>query len=124
MLVLSGRYASAATAAEQRSILAAGEALLAIEDPNMPFGGIESYVSLLLVTLASVIIAAMMVRSKVFSRATGFIGLVAEGAQLSFFVVLAAAPSLAALPPSVAGFFRLIWYLMIGWRLWQVGRVQ
>lgn len=123
MLSLSERYAAAGTEAERSVVLSAGEALLAIDNPATALGGTGSYISLLLVTVASIIVAAAMLRSGLFSRATAYVGLVAEGAQLSFFIVLAAAPALIGLPPSIAGLFRLIWYVMVGWRLLRLGNL-
>lgn len=120
MLSLSERYAMTTTETEQMMLLAAGETLLAIDNPGL-YPGTGAYISLLLVTLASVMMAIAMARSEVFGRATGVVGLVAEMTQLGYFVALALAPGLAALPPSLAAPFRLAWYLMLGRRLLQLG---
>ena len=122
MLSLSRQYAATTNDAERTMLLAAAKALLVIDNPDGLQPSTGATISLLLVTLASVMMAVVMLRSGIFGRATAYVGLIAEGAQLAFFVVIAAAPALAALPPSVAGLFRLVWYLMIGRRLLQLAR--
>jgi hypothetical protein len=75
---------------------------------------------LLLVTLSDLIVSLVMLGSGAFSRRTATVGLVAHGFQLSFFVALALAPALLAVPPSVAAPFRLVWYLLIARRLFRL----
>jgi hypothetical protein len=111
MLSLSGRYAAATTEMQRSMLLAAGEALLAINQ------GTGFYLSLLLVTLADFIVSLVMLGSGAFSRRTATVGLVAHGFQLSFFFALALAPALLGEPPSVAAPFRLAWYILIARRL-------
>ncbi len=122
MLTLSERHAAAATETRQAAILAAGEALLAIENPGTMWQGLGSQISLLLVTVASVMMAFAMVRSKAFKPRTGYVGLVAEVAQLGGFLALAGPPALAAVPSSIAGLFRLVWYILVGRRLWRLAQ--
>jgi hypothetical protein len=116
MLALSNRYAAAATDAQRAAFLAAGEALLAVHDP----GGI--HLSLFLVALAGLIASLVMWRSGVFGKVSATMGLVANGLVLSYFVVVAFAPAIAPLFPSLSALFRLIWYILIAWRLFQLGR--
>jgi hypothetical protein len=116
MLALSDQYAAAATDAQRATFLAAGEALLAIHNP----GGI--YLSLLLVALAGLIASVVMLRSRVFGKVTATVGVVANVLVLGYFVALAFAPAIAFLFPSISAPFRLIWYILIAWRLFQLGR--
>lgn len=121
MLSLSQRHA-AATAAEQAMLLAEGARLLRVDNPGALYHGAGPTLALFLVTLAAVMIAVAMVRGTVFSRAMGTLGLAAEGVQLLYFValVLAPLPVLLAIPSSLAAPFRLVWYLLIGRRLFQL----
>ena len=116
MLALSDRYATVGTEAQQATFLAAGEALLAIHDP----GGI--HLSLLLVALAGLIVSLVMLQSRVFGKATAVAGIAANGLVLSYFVAVAFAPEIAFLLPAISAPFRLIWYILIAWRLFQLGR--
>ena len=120
MMSLSERYTAATTEAQRSTLLAAGEALLAIDNPGATFPGAGSTLSLLLVTLASLIISIVMLRSDVFGRATAYVGLVAEAFQLGHFIVLTLAPALLALPTSLAAPFRLAWYILIARGLFQL----
>jgi hypothetical protein len=113
---LSDQYAAASTDAQRATFLAAGEALLAIHNPN----GI--HLGLLLVALAGLIASVVMLRSHIFGKATATAGLVANTLVLSYFVALPLVPAIAPLFPASSAPFRLIWYILIAWRLLQLGR--
>jgi hypothetical protein len=88
-----------------------------LEEPEpRPPEGTGIYLSLLLVTLSDLTVSLVMLGSGTFSRRTATVGLVTHGFQLSFFVALALAPALLAVPPSIAAPFRLAWYLLIACR--------
>jgi hypothetical protein len=116
LLALSDKYAAAGTDAMRAAFLAAGEALLAIHNPN----GI--HLGLLLVALAGLIASLVMLRSSIFGKATATMGLVANGLVLSYFVALPLVPAIAPLFPASSAPFRLIWYILIARRLFQLGR--
>jgi len=71
MLSLSGQYAVAATEAQRAALLAAGQAILAI------YEGTAFIVYYVLDGILLFIIAFVMLRSNVFSKATAYAGLVA-----------------------------------------------
>lgn len=121
MLSLSDQYAAATTDAQRSTFLAAGEALLAINNPGAIDQGIGGTISLFLVTLAGLIISIVMLRSSIFSRATAVVGILAHGFGLGYFVALAFAPAILALPPSISAPFLLIWYILIARRLFRLG---
>lgn len=116
MLALSEQYAAANTEDMQAMFLAAGEALLAIHNP----AGI--HLGLLLVALAGLIASVVMLRSQVFGRVTAILGLVANSLVLSYFVAMPVVPSIAFLFPATSAPFRLLWYILIARRLFQLGR--
>jgi hypothetical protein len=116
LLALSGQYAAASTDAMQATFLAAGEALLAIHNPN----GI--HLSLFLVALAGLIVSVVMLRSHVFGKATAIVGVVANSLVLTYYVALPVVPAVAFLFPAASAPFRLLWYILIAWRLFQLGR--
>jgi hypothetical protein len=66
MLSLSDRWAAATTEAQRSTLLAAGEALLSIDNPGAIYSGTGIYASLFLVALAGLIASVAMLRSTVF----------------------------------------------------------
>ncbi len=121
MLALSDQYAAATTDAQRSMLLAAGEALLAINNPGCIYQGTGIYMSLLLVTLAGLIISIVMLRSSIFGKTTAYVGVVAHVFGLGFFIALAFAPAIRAIPPSISAVLLVIWYILIALRLFQLG---
>jgi hypothetical protein len=124
MLALSHQYAAASTEARRAALSAAGEALLAIDNPGVTYQGTGTYASLLLVLLAGLVVSVVMLRSDVFGRAAAYVGLLANGLALGYFVALAVAPAYIALPMVASAPFRVVWYVLIALRLFRLGRVQ
>ena len=116
MLTLSDQYAAASTDAIRAKFLAAGEALLATHNP----AGVN--LGLFLVALAGLIASVVMLRTRVFGRATAILGIVANSLVLTFYVALPLAPKIAPLFPATSALFRLLWYILIARRLFQLGR--
>jgi hypothetical protein len=116
MLVLSDQYAAASTDAIQAQFLAAGEALLATHNP----AGVN--LGLFLVALAGLIASVVMLHSRVFSKATAILGIVANSLVLTFYVALPLAPEISPLFPAASAPFRLLWYVLIALRLFRLSR--
>jgi hypothetical protein len=114
MLYLSDQYAAATTDAQRAAFLAAGEALWA------NYNGTAFGLFFILSGLADLIISAVMLRSRIFSRMTAFTGMLVGamllvpplpvvgtiGLALSYIVIL----------PT------LIWDILIARRLFQLDR--
>ncbi len=122
MFSLSERYAAAATDAQRLLYLAAGEALLAINNPGALYQGTGIYASLFLVLLAGLIISIVMLRSDVFNKITAWTGILANGFGLGYFAVLAFAPALIVLPFVLSAPFRVTWYILIAFKLFEISR--
>jgi hypothetical protein len=122
MLALSRQYA-AATDDVQRSIFqAAGEALLAANNPNAIDQGTGALVSYLLVLIAGLIISIVMLRSDIFSKATAVVGILANGIALFYFIGVAFAWELYWLPTPISAPFRVVWYFLIALRLFKLAK--
>ncbi|MGZ3585515.1 MAG: hypothetical protein ACXVCT_22465 [Ktedonobacterales bacterium] len=114
LLVLSGQYAAATTEAQRAAIRAAGHAMLAI------WQGTAYDVSYVLGGVATLLIAAVMLRSHVFGRGTAFVGLVmgvlmlvpATAGTIGLYL------SLVSLVPTV------IWFALLAWRFFQLASPQ
>jgi hypothetical protein len=72
MLSLSDQYAAATTDAQRSLLLAAGQVMLTVFNVN------GLYVSYALFSVSGLIISSVMVRSIIFSRATGYAGIMAN----------------------------------------------
>jgi hypothetical protein len=120
MLSLSNQYASATTAAPRSTLLAAGQAALAIHQ-NISYQGNGLYISFMLVSIAGLIISFVMLKSDSFSRISAYMGITANLLGLGYYMMLVFAPALVYLPLSLSALFLLAWYLMISERLWVLG---
>jgi hypothetical protein len=119
MLALSDRYAAASTEAARNTYLAAGEALLAVNNPAALHQGTGIYLSLFLVLLAGLVMSLVMLHSAVFSKLTAMAGILANGFGLGYYLVLVFFPSLVALPFVLSAPFRVIWYFLIARKLFR-----
>lgn len=124
MLSLSNQYASATSEVQKNLLLAAGHAVLSINRFSGPdaYPGTGGYISLLLIALAGLIISIVMIRSKTFNRSTGYVGIIANALDLIYCIAFVFIPTidnkiLAVCFIPAAGFFLMIWHIMIGWRL-------
>ena len=119
MLALSQQYATA-TGAQRAMLLAAGQAVLAIHQ-NASYAGKGIYLSFLLVSVAGLIISAVMLRGNIFSKVTAYMGILANSFGLGYYIALCFAPALGFIPLSISAIFLLLWYLRVGGRLWTLG---
>jgi hypothetical protein len=122
MLSLSQRYGAAEEEADRLALLAAGEAVLARSNPGAAHLGTGAMLGWMLVLLAGLLFSVAMLRTQVFSKATGISGTLANGFGLLVFPVLLLAPSVVWLPPSLSAPFRLLWYILIALRLFKLSR--
>ena len=92
MLELSSRYAAAATDTQRSALAAAGEAMLAAGQSHTP----GTFLAFFLSTLAGVAISIVMLRAKIFSRASAIIGIVGFSLLLVFEITSDFAPGFPA----------------------------
>jgi hypothetical protein len=112
LFTLSGLYSTAATPAAKSQYLAAGEALLAL------FNGTAWFMNTLLGGISLLISSLLMLRSKTFSKATAYVGVLTNAAVCFFFIPGITGTILLFL--SLPGY--LIWYFQLGRRFLQLGR--
>jgi hypothetical protein len=120
MLSLSKQYAAATTDTQRAMFLAAGQGALAIHH-TASYASTGIYLSFLLVSVAGLIISTAMLGSNIFSIGTASMGILANGLGLGYYIVLAIAPALVFIPISISAVFLLIWYILVGGRLWALG---
>jgi len=121
MLSLSDQYAAATTDAQRSMFLAAGQAMLAINNPGAIYQGTGWYMSFLLLAVAGLIISAVMLRSNIFSKVTAYVGILASAFDLTCCITLAFVPAIDVFLLSASGLLLMIWHILVGWRLFQLG---
>jgi len=119
MLYLSDQYAAAITDAQRSMFLAAGQVLLTV------FTITAFSFSYVMVSASLLIVAAVMLRSAIFSRVTAYVGILANmlavgsiavgSTPLPFSLMVGGLLSLISIVPL------LIWFALIGRRLFQLG---
>jgi len=119
-LFLSNRYAGAVTPEEQRRLIAAGEVLFASD----MWHGTGAIVGSVLTQMGGIFISWVMLRSAVFSKLTAYTGLVTHG--LDFLHIFAGFifPAASTLLMAIAGPLYLLWFFLVGRKLWQIGKGQ
>jgi hypothetical protein len=122
MLSLSNQYAAATTDAQKDLYLAAGQAVLAntnqraVEGFNMGF---------FLLSTAGVIISIVMLRSKTFSKAIAYVGILTFAISLVDYIRVAFIPSISLLLLIIAvasGLLIPTWLVLIARKLFQLGQ--
>ncbi len=124
LLSLSHQYAAVTTAAQRVPLLAGGQALLDISRLSSP----GRYLSLLFIAIAGLLTSIVMLRSKAFNRTTAYVGILASAFDLAYCLAIVCVPAvdgelLAVCFIPAAGLFLMIWHILIGRRLYQLGRL-
>ena len=110
MMSLSQQYAAATDEAQSASLLAAGQALLAMNGAMANFPGTGLYMSYLLIALAGVLLAGQLLPTH---RVTTVFGLLAGGCDLAYCLTFALSLDLQVLFMASGGAFWMIWHLLV-----------
>jgi hypothetical protein len=113
MLYLSNQFAAATTEAQKAIVLAAGEAKLAT------FHGTAFQVSYLLGSLNGLIVSLVMLRSRIFSKATAYVRLGSSLFDFGLYV-----PVIGTFLSIFSVFFLFAWNIMVARRLFQLAGAQ
>lgn len=117
MFSLSQRYAAAISVAQKSDLLAAGQAVLAGNDPLAALPGTGGLVSLLLVALAGLLFSLLLLPSH---RTTAILGLLASGCDLAYCLTFPLTPIAPVyLLLAAAGLFWMLWHLLVARILWK-----
>jgi hypothetical protein len=122
MLSLSSKYAAATTDANRSALLAAGEALLANTNQRA-IGGFN--MGLLLVSVAGLTVSSIMRRATSFRTLTAYVGILAFGLSLADYLrqAFTSSVTIALLLILSGAFLLVIWFVLVGGRLWQLGHL-
>lgn len=116
MVQLSKQYVDASTEARKAIFLAAGEAVMSTDmwhATSAVLGGV-------LIQVAGVLICIVMVRGGVFSRLTGYLGIVTHVLDLAHILVSLFLPAAGIVLMALAGPLYLVWLPLVGRRLYQL----
>ncbi len=123
MLDLINQYAAAATETERTILAAAGRAMLSVGQSHTP----GTFLAFFLSEIGGIAISVVMLRGRIFSRAAAYAGIVGFGLLFVFEILSSFMPSLhsvALIPAMVGGLANMAWYLLIAYRLLQLGRAN
>ena len=116
--ILSDKYAAATTDAQRSQFLAAGETILASD----MWHGTGAFIGGALLETGALLISIVMLKGKIFSKAVAYTGILTHGLDLAHFVFIFLVPGLGATLVPIAGTVYLIWFPLVGLRLFQLGK--
>lgn len=121
MLVLSGKYAAAATDVQRSLLAAAGEAILARGEDFTP----GAFIGFFLGEIASLTISFVMLRGRIFGKATAYMGIFGVAFLTVYTIWATFVPTLqgvAMIFAMIGGPLSMVWSILIARRLFQLGR--
>jgi uncharacterized membrane protein len=119
MLELSGQYAQATTETQRSMFATAGQAMLSVGRSHSP----GTFISFFLGELAGVLMSVVMLRGKIFSKATALIGIIGFTLLSIFEVCTSFIPVLKEVAMIFAvggGLLNIMWLILLGRRLFQL----
>ena len=120
MLELSRNYASAATEGQRYLLAAAGEAMLARGTHGSP----GAFLGFVLSTIASIVLSIGMLKGKIFSKTTAYLGISGGVLLLAYLVSVTFVPNvknMAMLFSAPGGLLSLAWIIMFAIKLFKLG---
>jgi hypothetical protein len=121
MLSLSNQYAAATTSAQRAVLEAAGQSMLSVGQSHTP----GTFLGFSLSEVAGVVISIVMLRSKVFSKVTAFVGIFGFGILLIFEFFSSFVSGLSSVTITLAmfgGLLSMAWYILVAGKLFQLGQ--
>jgi uncharacterized protein DUF4386 len=121
MLDLSNQYAAATTDTEKASLVAAGQTMLSVGQSHTP----GTFMGFFLADLAGIMMSAAMLRSRLFSRASAYLGILGFALLMTFEILASfvwALDNVAIALAMSGGLLSTIWYVLSGLKLLQLGK--
>lgn len=119
MLSLSMKYAAAVTESHRTLLIAAGEAVLARGEDFTP----GAFPGFFMNEMATIMMAWVMLRGRIFSKATGYAGLLGGVSLLIFTIWATFIPvgfGVSMVLAMVGGISSIVWYILTSRKLFQV----
>lgn len=121
MLDLSNQYAAATTDSQRIVLAAAGQAMLSVGKSHTP----GTFIAFFLSEISSIGMSLVMLRSKIFSKASAYVGVLGFGLLLIFEICSSFMPAVkdvAMIIVMLGGLSSMVWYILIARRLFRLGR--
>jgi hypothetical protein len=121
MLELSHQYAVATTEMQRAVVEAAGQSMLSVGASHTP----GTFLGFALSEAAGMLVSIVMLRSRIFSAATAYTGMLGFGILFIFEFLASFISGLGAVTMSLAmlgGLLSMAWYILVAFRLFQLGR--
>lgn len=121
MLELSNQYALAATEAQRSILAAAGQAMLSVGQSHTP----GTFIAFFLSESASLLMSAVLLRGKLFSKANAYVGLIGFSLMLLFEIITSFVPALqgeAMILAMLGGILSLVWEILVALKLFQLSQ--
>ena len=115
-LYLSDKFAITNSDFQKNQLLAAGESILASD----MWHGSGAKIGGLLLQTGALLISIVMLRSNVFNRSTAITGIATHGLDLAHILIGFFAPAFGNIIMFIAGPLYLIWFPMVGLRLYKL----
>jgi hypothetical protein len=115
-LYLSDKYEAAASDFQRNQLLAAGEAVIASD----MWHGTGPRIGGLLLQTGALLFSIIMLRTNVFSRSTAITGIATHGLDLAHIIFGFFSPTLGNIMMFIAGPLYLLWFPMVGLRLYRL----
>ncbi|MBN1694655.1 hypothetical protein JW879_04535 [candidate division WOR-3 bacterium] len=119
-LSLSDKYILAISEIEKSRIIAAGEAVLSKD----MWHGTSAFIGGILLQTGGVLFSISMIRGKVFNKITGYIGVLIFGLDLIHILIVFILPKLSTIIMVIAGTFYLLWFPLVGFRLFKLSKTE
>ncbi len=119
-LHLSDKFAAATTDQQRNQILAAGEAILASD----MWHGTGARIGGLLLQSGATLISFVMLKCNVFNKLTAHTGIVTHGLDLIHIIIGFFLPGIAVMLMAIAGPLYLLWFALIGTRLFKLALIK
>lgn len=123
MLELSNKYAESITEANRTLLAAAGEAMLV----RGTHGSLGAFLGFVLTTLASIIMSFGMLKGKIFSKATSYIGILGGILLLIYLILVTFVPEIKTVAMIIAtpgGLLSLAWMILFTIKLFKLRQLE
>jgi len=118
-LYLSDKFAIATSEIQKNQILAAGESILASD----MWHGTGAKIGGLLLQTGALIVSIVMLKTNIFNRFTAMTGIVTHGLDLLHIIIGFFLPALGNILMFIAGPLYLLWFPLVGVRLFKLRQV-